>query len=195
MNVRIISLLLLSLTASIVYAQIGAKVNKKSKIYGVWHNNQDGYQMSLILNEDGTGEFDGETLTFGIKEDKLTLLEFGEPTVYIFKLEGNSLLLSGGDLEQSINFTREGSQVSSESNKSSSAPGINTDIVGIWTGNGETIEFKPGRDCIYLGKTFDYQAAEGFVWLKSAEGIASFQYSIKGDQLTLTINNNSVSYT
>ncbi|MGB3080094.1 MAG: hypothetical protein WBB31_13500 [Saprospiraceae bacterium] len=65
MNVRIISLLLLSLTALTMHAQIGAKVNQKSKIYGVWHNSQDGYQMSLILNEDGTGEFDGETLTGG----------------------------------------------------------------------------------------------------------------------------------
>lgn len=195
MNVRIISLLMLSLTAFTIHAQIGAKVQQKNSITGVWHNSQYGYQMSLILNEDGTGEFDGESLTFGIKDDKLTLLEIGEPTVYIYKLEGNSLLLSGGDLEQTINFTREGSQVSSESNKSSISLVTNSDIVGIWAGNGETIEFKPGRECIYLGRTFDYQASEGFVWLRSTEGLASFQYSIQGDKLTMTINNNSVSYT
>ncbi|HZV69137.1 MAG TPA: hypothetical protein VFG10_06315 [Saprospiraceae bacterium] len=43
---------------------------------------------------------DGEALTFGIEDDKFKLLEYGEPTAYIFKLEENSIRSSGGDLEQ-----------------------------------------------------------------------------------------------
>lgn len=108
MITRIVLVLCLSLMLGRTSAQIGAKVEQKNSIYGSWQNNQFEYQMSLILNQDGTGEFDGESLTFAIKENKLTVLAGQEPTVYNYKLQGNALLLSGGDLQQELTFNHPG---------------------------------------------------------------------------------------
>ncbi|MEP6796272.1 MAG: hypothetical protein ABJB16_18230, partial [Saprospiraceae bacterium] len=68
------------------------------------------------------------------------------------------------------------------------------DIVGIWSGNGETIEFKANGQCAYLGQVFPYQLSAGYIRLTTSQGEISFQYTIKGDQLSLSGNNSTVTY-
>ncbi len=206
MKVRIIFLLMLSLTAFTLHAQIEAKVQQKNSICGVWQNNQFGYLMSLILNQDGTGEFDGETLTYAIKDNKLTVLAGPEPTVYFYKLQGNSLLLSGGDLQQELTFKHPGDTPDANSSNASSIENIlpsngssaitetSENIIGVWSGSGETIVFKPDGNCTYLGNTFRYQLNDGYLNIKSAQGTGSFKCVITGNQLTLTGSSGSVSY-
>lgn len=206
MNIRIILLFLLSVAAVSTHAQIGAKMQQKSSICGAWQNSQYGYQMSLILNPDGSGEFDGEALTYALVDNKLNVVAGNETTTYKYVLKGNSLLLSGGDLNEEMTFTRQGSQPTSYSteivvqenkapiNNSSSVASPANDIVGIWSGNGETLEFKSNGECAYQGQVFPYHLAPGSVSLTTAQGDISFQYTIKGDQLSLTGNNSTVTY-
>ena len=101
-------ILLLLLISSHSFAQIGAKAQQQSKIYDLWQNSEFGYQMTLMLNPDGTGEFDGEVIKFTTQADKLSITQAGTTTVYSHKVEGNSLTLSGGDLDKTITFTRNG---------------------------------------------------------------------------------------
>jgi hypothetical protein len=56
--------LILAWTIFSLQAQIGAKVQQQNRIFGVWLNNQFGYDITLILNADGSGEFDGEAIRF-----------------------------------------------------------------------------------------------------------------------------------
>lgn len=93
---RILILLLISIPA---VAQIGAKVQQQGKIYGLWQNNQFTYQMVLLLNSDGSGEFDGESIKFKTQGNTLSIAVGGTTTDYSIKLQGNSLTLSGGDLD------------------------------------------------------------------------------------------------
>jgi hypothetical protein len=44
-------------------AQLGAKA-QQNKIQGIWQNNSFGYQMTLMLNADGSGEFDGDAIKY-----------------------------------------------------------------------------------------------------------------------------------
>ncbi|MEP6646392.1 MAG: hypothetical protein ABJC12_04835 [Saprospiraceae bacterium] len=206
MIIRTSLLLFLSLLLGTTIAQISAKVQQNNKIYGVWQTNQFGYQMSLILNQDGTGEFDGESLTFSIKDNKLTVLAGSETTIYLFKLQGNALLLSGGDLQQELTFNHPGDTTNDislntaapstirPSNSPSPATKTSDDIIGVWSGSGETIEFKSDGYCLYLGNTFPYQLNDGNLNILSSQGAGSFKCVIKGDQLTLTGSAGSVSY-
>jgi hypothetical protein len=189
-------LLLISLPG---VAQIGAKVQQQNKIYGLWQNSQFGYQMTLMLNPDGTGEFDGEMIKFSTQGDKLSIIQKGTTTVYNHALNGNSLTLLGGDLEKPISFTRNSSESSTavvEVPVQQATTGISSDerIVGVWSGNNETIEFKTNGQCVYLGNTFQYQLSQGHVTLITNQGNVMFGYAVKNDQLLLTGNNKTVTY-
>jgi hypothetical protein len=181
-------------------AQIGAKVQQQDKIHGLWQNSQFGYQMTLMLNADGNGEFDGEIIKFSHQGTKLSIVQGGETTVYTCALQGNSMTLSGGDLEGMITFARSGGadQVSlvaanpgTTSNESNSS---DQGLIGVWSGNGETIEFKPDGKCVYIGNTFSYEASQGNIILTTAQGNVVFGYAIKGNQLNLTANGQQITY-
>lgn len=181
-------------------AQIGVKA-QQGKIYGIWQNSQFGYQMTLMLNANGNGEFDGETIRFTYQGTKLSLVQGGQTTIYSCTLEGNSLTLSGGDLDQPVTFTRNGIQEQSPVGggeaelKSKDNSNRDTSLMGVWSGNGETIEFKTNGQCLYNGNTFSYQLSQGNIILTTAQGNVMFAYTINdGNQLNLTANGKQITY-
>jgi len=62
---------------------------QQNKIQGIWNTDSTGDRMILTLNEDGSGE----------------------TIVYNFKLQDNSLTISGGDLDEPVKFSRNNSNV------------------------------------------------------------------------------------
>ena len=184
-----ICLVCLSISLS---GQIGVKAQLE-KIYGTWQNNQFGYQMTLMLNADGNGEFDGQPIKFSMQESKLSITIGAVVTPYTFVLQANSLTLSGGDLEGSVVFTRNGENTSYGSNikveqdpVTPSYSNTASNLMGLWSGNGEMIEFKADGNCVYLGNTFPYQTSQGRLILSTAQGNVTFAYTVKGSHLTLT---------
>lgn len=175
--------------------QIGAKVQQQGKVYGLWQNNEFGYQMTLMLNLDGSGEFDGEPIKFSEKGTVLAIISGGKTTNYTFAIKGNAMTLSGGDLEKSITFARQGNeQPASVSNDQDSFSATDKKILGLWSGNGEMIEFKADGNCVYLGNTFPYKISQGHVILTSTQGNATFEYAVNGSVLTLSANGQKVNY-
>jgi len=183
-----------------VNAQIGAKAQQGNKLTGIWQNNQFGYQMTLMLNADGSGEFDGDVIKYTTQANKLSLTQDGQTTVYTYTLQGNSLTLSGGDLDGNITFARSGTQnaqqtVQTQTKVQPQVAQNGNEVVGVWSGNGESVEFKNNGECIYAGNTFQYQVSQGHITLVTQQGNAMLAYSIKGNQLTLTANGQQFTYT
>jgi hypothetical protein len=107
--------------------------------------------------------------------------------------------LSGGDLDDKVTFTKGGTERNQSSVAITQEPATKQDskskLIGVWSGNGETIEFKDNGQCIYLGNTFPYEESQGHVILTTQQGKAMFAYTIQGEQLNLTANGQKVSYT
>jgi hypothetical protein len=180
-----------------------AVVNTAEKIYGIWQNSQFGFQMTMMLNEDGSGEFDAEVITFKTQNNKLIVTQAGATTSYTFSLKENALTLSGGEITEPITFTRldySNPNYNSPTDYQSTnvQPNVNTlvdtKLVGTWTGNGETIEFKANGQCIYLGYLYQYQASQGYIVLQTVQGNLMFGYAVTGNQLNLTANGMVVTY-
>lgn len=179
------------------FTQIGSKA-QTNKPSGVWVNNQFGYQMTLLLNEDGTGEFDGEMIRYTILGNKLTITQAGITTQYTFSLAPNTLTLSGGDIDGSIAFNRlsqGNSMVQNPSAQPQNNEVTNKAILGTWSGYGETIEFRVDGQCNYRGQTFTYRIAGNNVVLQTPMGDAMLGYQIINNQLLLTANGQTVTYT
>jgi len=181
-----------------LFAQIGAKT-QQGKITGIWQNSQFGYQMTLMLNPDGSGEFDGETINYSANTNKLLITQSGQTTTYTFLLQGNSLTLSGGDLDDKVTFTKAGTESTQSPVAITQEPAAKQDskssLIGVWSGNGESIEFKSTGQCVYLGNTFPYEDSQGHIILTTQQGKVMFAYAIQGNQLNLTANGQQVSYT
>jgi hypothetical protein len=178
--------------------QIGAKA-QQGKIYGAWQNNEFGYQMTLMLNADGTGEFDGGTISFSAQGNTLSITQEGVKNTYTYLLQGSTLTLSGGDLDKPITFRKAGDHDNAQQNEkstglSASKQSTNTGLAGVWSGNGETIEFRNDGQVGYLGQTYPYDVSGNHITVKTQQGNLIMAYSIAGDQLHLTINNQTVTY-
>lgn len=175
-------------------AQIGAKA-QQNKIQGIWQNNSFGYQMTLMLNADGSGEFDGDAIKYTTQGSNLsiTIVQQNQTNVYTYTLQGNSLTVSGGDLDQAVTFSRNGSTPQPVS-ANTSTPSTENSILGVWSGNGETIEFNNQGQCLYLGQTYPYQLSSGHVTLQIAQGNLMMAYLVSGNQLSLTVNGQTINY-
>ncbi len=196
---RILTVLPLFLIVFAAQAQLGSKANQSkqsNQIAGLWQNNQFGYQMSLMLNPDGSGEFDGDMIKYSVKGNVLSLTTPNETNNYNYVLNGNSLTVSGGDLDQAITFTRSGSNANETvaAQPASTPAGIDKAIVGAWNGNGESMEFKPDGTCLYANNVFKYTAGGGQITLTTPQGTTVIPYTIKGAQLVINVNGQDYVY-
>lgn len=184
------------------FGQIGAKA-QQTKLQGTWVNNDFGFQMILMLNHDGTGEFDGEVVKYTTQADKLIISQQSTATTYEYKLQPNSLLLSGGDVEKPITFSQQGSTTSVTNDAvpdparptSKNIKNIPGELLGSWTGYNETIEFKTDGVCLYRGQPFPYSVFQNQITLETAQGNLPMAYAIFNSQLNLTINGKTITYT
>jgi hypothetical protein len=190
---KFIGLLILILSFTSLFGQLGAKV-QQSGIYGTWFCDFDDYQMKLILNKSGDGELDGERIRFTISGNRLIIDTEEESISYNYTLLENTLTFSGGDLEQVLSFTR-ANTLPSGSKPVAAVASKPTEIIGVWSTQGETLEFKPDGQCIYLGNTFTYTLSNTSITIITTQGNAQFSYSVKGNQLHLMANGQEVVYT
>lgn len=180
------------------FSQIGAKA-QQGKISGIWTNNEFGYQMVLMLNTDGTGEFDGETITFSSQDGKLVITRQGTSTTYHTELRDHSLTLSGGDIEKPLTFSRQesspGSAIPLEGKSATQIrKPVPAELVGKWTGYNETIEFRSDGQCIFHGQTLPFSVLGNQITLQSQSGNVVMPYAITGNQITFTVNGQSFAY-
>ena len=176
-----------------VEAQIGAKT-QQHKIYGTWVNNNFGYQMTLMLNADGSGQFDGDVIKFSVQTNKLLIKQEGVVTSYTFSLQENSLTVSGGDLDQAVTFTRNATNADArKTDVKSKSVASSDDLNGSWTNYGETIIFNNGQ-CTYLGQNCHYYVSGNQITLQTSQGNILMTYTVTGSQLTLTVNGQQLTY-
>jgi hypothetical protein len=189
-----IFLVVVLIAPTLTVAQLGAKA-QQNKIQGIWQNNSFGYQMTLMLNADGSGEFDGDAIKYTTQGSNLaiTVVQQNQTNVYTYTLQGNSLTVSGGDLDQAVTFSRNGSTPQPVS-ANTDTPSTENSILGVWSGNGETIEFNNQGQCLYLGQTYPYQLSSGHVTLQTAQGNLIMAYLVSGKQLSLTVNGQTINY-
>jgi hypothetical protein len=194
LSMKKFAFLLLTVIPAIAFAQIGAKT-QQNKIFGVWQNSSNGQQITLILNADGRGEFDGSDISFTTQGNKLSITSGGSTTSYTYTLAGNSLTVSGGDIDGKVVFIRSagGTEPTQNAPVVKSTPSTNT-LVGIWLGNNETVEFTKANQCVYQGQVFPYQLSGNTITIQTAQGNGTMQYAVNGNQLALTINGQTFYY-
>jgi hypothetical protein len=74
---------------------------------GTWeHKGANGETITFTLNPDGSAKIDDEAAKYTVNGNTISVVLAGETIRYTFKLEGDAMTVSGGDLDQPTPFTR-----------------------------------------------------------------------------------------
>ena len=182
-------------------AQIGSKIKSSanSTIEGNWHNNQFGFEMVLMLNQGGSGEFDGENIQYKVSGDQLIITSQDGTTNYKYVLDQERLTLSGGDLDNPVIFTRIGSQDQGNTQtlvqaNPQSGNSANQGLVGRWESATENLEFRNDGIVVIQGTSMAYKVNGNNLTIQSPNGTQTFTFSLQPNYLTINFNGQSQMY-
>lgn len=85
--------------------------------------------------------------------------------------------------------------VSSAWSQSKSFSGTSDELIGLWSGDGEMIEFRSDGKCRYGDELYPYSLTQGYLVIELPGGSVSFAYTVKQERLVLTANGLQSSYT
>lgn len=108
MKIRTVALLTLLTLGAATAVPAQADPGGKPDLTGTWEASTPDGPQTIVVRGDSTASFGEETVRWRIFQDTI-YIQFGDEWVgYNFVLEGDTLTLSGGDLEDPIELTRIG---------------------------------------------------------------------------------------
>lgn len=73
---------------------------------GSWNGSVNGNPVSITLDGNGDGQVDGRSIRYQVMGPALFVEDQGQVVAYQFQLQGNQLLVAGGDLPGVLTLTR-----------------------------------------------------------------------------------------
>lgn len=190
-------------------------------VSGTWTFSNGNFPITMLLLDNGTGEFQGMPIKYKAQNGKLTIDDGLQPVIYDYKLNQNSLILSGGDLQVAVTFSRPGSAASnpgqtttteitanqtvsanspqqgtitSMAGNNSAGTAVSSGLNGIWQGQQGKIIFYPDGLLLYNGTSYNYSSNGGSISITGNDGSVTFSSNLTGNQLTLSQNGSSATY-
>jgi hypothetical protein len=79
--------------------------------------------------------------------------------------------------------------------QSPSFSGTSDELIGLWSGEGEVIEFRSDGKCRYGDVLYPYSLSQGHLIIDTPSGLVTFSYALKSGRLVLTANGQQSAYT
>ena len=93
----------------VVMFSVNTTAQQEPGLIGSWQTKDGQLVIRLTLNPDGTGTLDETPIKYDVKGAQLIVNEEGTINNYTFKLMGDVMVVSGGDLDSPLTFQRQGS--------------------------------------------------------------------------------------
>jgi len=177
-----------------------AQTGQAANIAGMWESKSSQGVSTLLLNADGSGEFNGKELSWTLAQNILSLtFQGGAAFKYKVSLAGNTLTVSSPDLKEPLTFTRSGSGKSEKPAASAGLAAISSGATtaaatgpeGTWhvqkPSGTFTLVLDPGGSGKFNNDHVDWKLTQGILILRWDSG-DTFMYNA-----TLTANTLKVS--
>jgi hypothetical protein len=79
-------------------------------VSGTWIYNSQNINLTMLLLPDGSGEYQGNPVNWKVQGSQLSVDDGIRPVTYTFKLNANTLVLSGGGLKTVLTFRHPGEE-------------------------------------------------------------------------------------
>jgi len=132
--------------------------------------------------EIGLFTLDETPIKFTVRGNQLIVTEEGEVNNYSFKITGDEMLVSGGDLDAPLTFVRQGTgkglggrlNQPATGKRTAETPQKETGLVGRWQSSEATVQIKEDGTLILNGASYRYSVKGNMITLASSEGAAQF---------------------
>jgi len=173
-----------------------------SRLFGSWQTKGSVVAIRFTLNPDGTGTLDETPIKFTVRGNQLIVTEEGEVNNYSFKITGDEMLVSGGDLDAPLTFVRQGTgkglggrlNQPATGKRTAETPQKETGLVGRWQSSEATVQIKEDGTLILNGASYRYSVKGNMITLASSEGAAQFPFQLSGDTLQVLVDGRTVVY-
>ncbi len=173
-----------------------ALAHADNEIVGTWEAKDEGATIVLELRADGKGMMDGDAITWRLQGTRLEVVIDGETIQYAFRLDGDALEVSGGDLDQPMRFARKGGP---KKGLGARRKGLVGPLGGQEGTEKPPVDPKP--PLAGLPGEWETKGATGLVTLTlkgdgtGSIGTTAFTYTFTDKTLTLSANGESLTYT
>jgi len=181
-----------------------ASAQQESRLFGSWQtkdSTDSAVVIRLTLNPDGTGTLDDTPIKYSVRGAQLIVNEAGTINNYGFKVSGDEMVVSGGDLDAPLTFVRQGSgkglggrRSQPAAGKRSETPQKETGLVGRWQSSEATVQINADGTLELNGTSYRYSVKGNTITLASSEGSAQFPFQLSGDTLQVLVDGRTVLY-
>src|SRR6266850_3016384 len=169
-------------------------------LVGSWQTKDSELVMRVTFNPDGTGLLDNVAIKYVARGDKLMVNEEGTINNYTFKLNGDLLVVSGGNLESPLTFVRQnnakgfGKRRTAAEGEQGEAKPKEQGIVGRWQSSEATVQINDDGTLNLNGGTYRYAIKGNNITLSNNEGALTFPFKLSGDTLHVLVDGRLVIY-
>lgn len=82
----------------LLFAALPVRAWNDPRLVGDWHGAYKGQPLELQMNADGSGRYQGQPMTWQVRYGQLQVKQDGEVAVYAMKVDGDTLVVAGGEL-------------------------------------------------------------------------------------------------
>ena len=163
-------------------------------LVGTWeHRDADGEVTRVVLNDDGTGKMDDDSITFTATDDAIDIKVDGEVIRYKYVREADGrITVSGGDLDEPTTFTRVGG---------GAGAGVAKRGLGAKLKKEQPQQAPEDRPAVRGAGTWETKRHDGATLTMQLNpdgtgllGAAPLRWALEGDALVLHVNGGRVRY-
>lgn len=169
---------------------------QSESVIGSWQTKDSAVDLRVTFNPDGTGLLDGNPIKYTVRGTQLVVNESGTVNNYSFRLDGDVLVVSGGNLDAPLTFARQsntGGFARRKSATSQEAP-KGTGLVGHWQSSEATVQIKDDGTLILNGSPYQYVVKGNTITVSSDDGVMQFPFKLTGDTLNVQVEGRTVVY-
>lgn len=188
---------LLVIVISLSLASAGAQ---EADLVGSWQTKDSELAMRVTFNSDGTGVLDAAPIKYSVRGDKLMVNEDGTINNYTFRLNGDVLVISGGNLESPLTLVRQsnakgfGKRRTEAANAQVEPKSKEQGILGRWQSSEATVQINENGTLNLNGETYRYLVRGNNITLANNEGALTFPFKLSGDTLQVWVDGRVVTY-
>ncbi|HKO59540.1 MAG TPA: hypothetical protein VJV03_00140 [Pyrinomonadaceae bacterium] len=184
----------LALFGFVLIGLLSASVSaQQSPLVGSWNSPDVG--LKVTFNPDGTGILDGQPIKYSVRGAQLIVQEAASVNTYSYKMDGDVLTVSGGNLESPLRFVRESNSGGFARRKSGQTQQkTGGGLVGHWKSPEATVQIKEDGTLILNGSPFRYVVKGNTIVIGNDEGVMQFPFQLSGDTLNVQVDGRTVVY-
>jgi hypothetical protein len=198
---RLSKLFALTALVTTLVSLAAASPQQETGLIGSWLAKDGEVVVRLTLDPNGTGTLDEAPIKYQVRGTQLIVDEAGTVNHYTFQLNGNALVVSGGDLDSPLIFSRQGNGRGLGGHRTQGAARSNSEaepkdkgLVGRWQSSEATVQINENSTLVMNGETLRYSVKANVITLANNEGELHLPFQLSGDTLRVQVGERTVVY-